>query len=66
MPRLPDIPLSMWTADQQEQFDRQTAGILEADAFDWQLADMPLPPDTGSQAQLEAEAQRIEDETFRL
>lgn len=66
MPRLPDIPLSMWTADQQEQFDRQTTGILEADAFDWQLADMPLPPDTGSQAQLEAEAQRIEDETFRL
>ncbi len=66
MVRLPDIPLQSWLADQQDLFDRQTQGILEADDFDLKTADMVVPPDAGRQAAIEAETQRIKDEQFRI
>lgn len=66
MARLPDIPLQMWKADQEDLYDRQTNAFLEAEEYDWKTAEVAIPPDAGSQAQLEAEARRIEDETYRL
>lgn len=66
MARLPDIPESLWIADQQQEYERRTGKMWDATQFniDAQNLEMQIPPDFGHEGGLdqEAEAQRILEE----
>lgn len=71
MVRLPDIGVSEWIADQQEQFRRSTSGMFDALDFELGARDLAsqIPPDyplVGGPDQWQlAEQQRIKDDLDR-